>query len=338
MHIPNKCRDTNNYPNNAFLQGGCLCVSTFENLVWLKANRFNRFFAEAKTVSRFAGLKLYFLPSRASKYPPSPECCIFPISMSEISSRNLTKPALELLSQNRSPAGLKNAPKSSLQLLQKRLSALRICWASLSNAGPLKSFASILLRIKSSSLSVSRNFAVFLTRRRSDSDAPKRGKNATIQGSSLKKTNPKVCKPARIQRPNGIFRRIWSIGDSACSRAMWLSYRPSQTASCNLYPPSWGSPLACVLRFASKETMGIHSRTQEASGSFGCVEITSSAVSAGAEDTSDFGQFLASLEEKGDSVLPIKQYSSCLDADQCFMAQPYRMPIYACERICYSRN
>ena len=52
----------------------------------------------------------------------------------------------------------------------------------------------------------------------------------------------------------------------------------------------------------------------------------------------DSGQFLAAPQAESVEVLPAEQYSYDLDADQCFMAESYRMSVYACEGIRNSRN
>jgi len=50
----------------------------------------------------------------------------------------------------------------------------------------------------------------------------------------------------------------------------------------------------------------------------------------------DIGQLLTAPQSKSAEVLSPEQYSSDMDADQCIMAQSYRMSVYTCKGIRYS--
>jgi hypothetical protein len=83
--------------------------------------------------------------------------------------------------------------------------------------------------------------------------------------------------------------------------------------------------------------VGLCSCSQKTSGSVGSVEAVKEKVPEKSTHPFDTGQFLAARETEGGKVLPTEQYSHDLDPDQCFMAQPYRMPVYSREGICDSR-
>jgi len=159
-----------------------------------------------------------------------------------------------------------------------------------------------------------------------------------IQGLSLKKTNPQVCKQTRIQWPDNIFRRVRPSGDTSSTGTNLLPYRPSETFACHLSPPSWCSALAGILRCSSEKAVGLCPFSQKTSGSPGSVEAFKEKVSEKSAHSFDPRQFLAAPQIEGTEVLPTEQYSYDLDTDQCFMAQSYRMPVYSCEGICDSWN
>ena len=158
-----------------------------------------------------------------------------------------------------------------------------------------------------------------------------------IQGLRPKKSNPQICKQAHIQWPDNIFRRIWSSGDTSSTGSSLLPYRSSETFACHLSPPSRCSALAGFLRCASEEAVGLCTQEKTSSGSIECIETSSQQVSERAADSFDTGQFFAAPQVEGIEVLPQEQHSYDLDADQCFMAESYRMSVYTCEGICYSR-
>jgi hypothetical protein len=84
--------------------------------------------------------------------------------------------------------------------------------------------------------------------------------------------------------------------------------------------------------------LGLCSASQTTSGIPWGIEAFKKEVLQRSANSSDFGQLLAAPEGKGVAVLPQKQYSFDLDADQCIMAQSYRMSIYPCQGIRNSWN
>jgi len=157
-----------------------------------------------------------------------------------------------------------------------------------------------------------------------------------IRGLRLKKTNPQVCKQARMQWSDNIFRRVRSSGDTSSTGTKLLPYRPSETFACHLSSPTRRSALVGILRCSSEKAVGLCSSSQTTPGSPGNVEAFKEEVSEKSTHSFDLGQFLAAPQTKGSEVLPTEQYSHDLDTDQCFMAQSYRMPVYSCEGICNS--
>jgi len=159
-----------------------------------------------------------------------------------------------------------------------------------------------------------------------------------IQGLSLKKTNPQVCKQARIQWPHDIIRRIRPVGDSSSAGTNLLPYEPSEKTSCNVYSPAWCSALAGFLRHTQEKAVGLCSASQATSGIPRSIETFKEEVSERPANSSDPGQLLTPPQGKGTALFPEEQYSFDLDTDQCIMAQSYRMPIYPCQGICGSWN
>jgi hypothetical protein len=84
--------------------------------------------------------------------------------------------------------------------------------------------------------------------------------------------------------------------------------------------------------------VGLCSAPQTASGIPGSIETVKEEVSEKSAYSSDLGQLLAAPQRKDTAVLPQEQYPFDLDADQCFMAQSYRMSVYPCQGIRYSWN
>ena len=321
-----------------FLHGGELCVSTYENLKWMKVKRFSKFCDAVPVVLKSAGHKWFWLPNKAIKCRPSQSWFITPNIMFVQLSRSLISGALGHWSPGPVRGVRQNLPKMTRLLLRKQRNAHPIFWAVRSNAGRWKSCVNIWRQKRLFPLSVSRLFAPFCTKERSGSDAPKRGKNAMIRGLSLKKTNPQVCKQARIQWPDNIFRRVRPSGNTPSTGTNLLPYGPSETFACHLSPPSRCSALAGILRCSPEKAVGLCSLPQKTSGSPGSVEAFKEKVSEKPTRSFDTGQFLAAPQTEGAEVLPPEQYSYDMDSDQCFMAQSYRMPVYSCERICDSWN
>lgn len=327
------CRDT-----TKFLHGGKLCVSTYTNLKWMKAKGFSEFCDAVPVVLKSAGHKWCWLPNKAIKRQRSQNWFITLNIMFVQLSRSLISEALGLWSQSLVRADRQSLLKMTGLLSLTSPSALQTFWAARSNAGRWKSCVNIWRQKRLFPRLVLKLFAPFCTKEKSGSDVSKRGKSAMIQGLSLKKTNPQVCKQARIQWPDNIFRRVRPSGDTSSTGTNLLPYRPSETFTCHLSPPSRCSALAGILRCSSEKTVGLCSFSQETSGSPGSVEAFKEKVSEKSAYSFDPGQFLAASQIEGAEVLPTEQYSYDLDTDQCFMAQSYRMPVYSCERICDSWN
>ena len=321
-----------------FIERDFLCVCMPETSAWTKAKEFNGFCVEAPAGSKFVELKWFSPPIRAIKCLLSQNWYITPNIMFVQSSRNLIGTALKHWIRNLGRVARQNLPKMTRPLSPRQPNARQTFWAALSNAGRLKNCVSIWWPKESFPLSVSRLFARFCMKEKSDSGEPRHGRNATIRSSNLKKTDSQICKPTRLQRPDNIFRRVWSFRDSSCAGAGLVSQRPSQTVACNVYPTSRCSSLDGVLRCTSEKTMGIRSSTQKTSGSARYVEAASQTVSNASADTFDSGQFFTAPQAEGFGVLLSEQYSHDLDADQRFMAQSYRMSVYARQGICDSWN
>ena len=321
-----------------FLHGGELCVSTYVNLRWMKVKRFNRYCVTVQAASRPAAPKWSWPRNRAIKCRPLQSWFIILNIMFALLLRNSMKVALRHWNQNLVRVDRQNLLKMTRLSSQTPPSARRTFWAVRSNAGRWKSCVNIWRQKKLFPRSVSKLFALFCTKEKSGSDAPKRGKNAMIRGLSLKKTNPQVCKQARIQWPDNIFRRVWTTGDTSSTGPNLLPYKPSETFACHLSPPSRCSALAGILRCSSEKTVGLFSSSQKTSGSPGSVEAFKEKISEKSTHSFDPGQLLTASQAKSAALLSQKQYPLDLDANQCIMAQSYRMPVYTCEGICYPRN
>jgi len=327
------CRDATN-----FLHGGELCVSTYANLKGMKAKRFSEFCDAVPIVLKSAGHKWYWLPNKAIKPQLSRNWFITLNIMFVQLSRSLISKALRLWNRNPVRVDRQNLLKMTGLLSQIPPSALQTFWAVRSNAGRWKSCVNIWWQKRLFPRSVLKLFAPFCTKEKSGSDAPKRGKSAMIRGLSLKKTNPQVCKQARIQWPDNIFRRVRPSGDTSSTGTSLLPYRPSETFACHLSSPSRCSTLAGILRCSSEKAVGLCPSSQKASRSLGSIEVFEEKVSEKSTHSFDTGQFLAAPQTEGAEVLPTEQYSYDMDTDECFMAQSYRMPVYSCEGIRDSWN
>jgi hypothetical protein len=84
--------------------------------------------------------------------------------------------------------------------------------------------------------------------------------------------------------------------------------------------------------------VGLCPSTQTTSGSIGSIKAFTEKVSKKSAYPSDIGQLFAAPQGKGVAVLSKEQYSFDLDADQCIMAQSYRMSVYPCKGIRNSWN
>ncbi len=321
-----------------FLHGGELCVSTYANLKWMKAKRFSEFCDAVPIVLKSAGHKWCWLPNKVIKHQRSRNWFITLNIMFVQLSRSSISEALGLWSQSLVRADRQSLLKMTRLSSRKLPNVLQTFWAARSNAGRWKSCVNIWWQRRLFPRLVLKLFAPFCTKEKSSSDAPKLGKSAMIQGLSLKKTNPQVCKQAPIQWPDNIFRRVRPSGDTSSTGTNLLPYRPSKTFACHLSPPSRCSALAGILRCPSEKAVGLCSSSQKTSGSPGSTEAFKEKVSEKTTHSFDLGQFLAAPQTEGAEILPTEQYSYDLDTDQCFMAQSHRMPVYSCERICDSWN
>jgi hypothetical protein len=84
--------------------------------------------------------------------------------------------------------------------------------------------------------------------------------------------------------------------------------------------------------------VGLCSASQATSGISGDIETVKKEVFERSTNSLDPGQLFATPQGKGTAVLPEEQYSFDLDADQCIMAQSYRMSVYPCQGIRDSWN
>ncbi|AQQ08671.1 hypothetical protein L21SP3_00460 [Sedimentisphaera cyanobacteriorum] len=315
-----------------------LCVCMPETSGSVKANTFSGFSAAVPAGSKSDGLKWYWPPIRAIKCLPLPIWCIILSTMCERLSKILTTGVFRLWNPSPGRADRMNSPRTTRPLSQKRPSVRRTCWVARLSGGLWRSCESTCLPKRLSRRSASKPFAVFCMRKRSSFDGPKPGKNATIPSSSLKKTDSPVCKPAGRQRPHDLLRRVWSFGNPASAGAGLVRNRPSQTPAGHIYPNPWRAALAGFLRCAQEEAVGLYAAPKAASGVPGSAKAFTEEISAGAANSSDFGQLLAAPQGESSAVLPKEQYSPDLDANQCFMAQSDRMPVYSCQGIRDSRN
>lgn len=320
------------------LHGGELCVSTYANLKWMKVKRFSEFCDAVPILSKSVVLRWSWLRNRAIKCRPLRNWFITLNTMFEPLSRNLMNEGWRCWSRSLVRAGQQNLPKMTRPLSQKLPNARLTFWAVLSNVGLLKNCVSIFLKKRLFALSALKLFVQSCTKGKSNSDALRPGKNATIQGLSLKKTDSQICKQTCLQWPNCSVRRVWPFGDSASTGTKLLSYRPSETSACNIYASSRCSALAGVLRCTSEKALGLCSTPQEASGITGAIEAVEKQVSERSTHPFDPGQLWPAPQTESTAVLSAEQYSYDLDTDQCFMAESYRMSVYSCEGICYSRD
>ena len=315
-----------------------LCVCTQETSALVKDNKFSEYFAAVPVVSRFAVPKLYWLPIKAIKYRLSQSLfTIRNITFGRL-SKILTNMALRPWGQNHDRAGRMNLLKTTRHLLQKQLNALQTCWVALLNVGLWKNLESISSEKKSFLRSALKRFEASCMTKRSSFDGSKHGKNATIRSLSLKKTDSQICKPALIQWPDDLIRRIRPTGDSSSAGTSLLSYGSPEKTSCNVYTPTWCSALAGFLRCAQEKAVGLCSFSQAASGIPRSIKAFKEEVSEKSANPFDPGQLLTPSQGKGIAVLSKEQYSPDLDTDQCFMAESYRMSVYPCQGIRDSWN
>lgn len=327
-----------NNRNVSLIERDFLCVCTPETSASVKANKFSGSFAAVPVVSKCVAPKWCLPPIRAIKCLRLQSLFITPNTMFEPLSKNSMNAALKRWSPSPAPAGRRNSLKMTRLSLQKRLNALRTFWIVLLNAGLWRNCETILSRRRSLLRSVLKRFAPFCMRKKSSFGESKHGKSATIRSFGLKKTNPPVHKSTCLQWPHGLIRRIRSVGDSSSTGTNLLPYGQSEKTSCNVYSPARRTALAGFLRCTREKAMGLYAAPQATSGIRRSVETFKEEVSGISANSPDSGQFLAAPQSQGLAVLPREQYSFDLDADQCIMAQSYRMSIYACERICNSRN
>jgi len=327
------CRDT-----TKFLHGGNLCVSTYANLKWMKAKGFSEFCDAVPIVLKSGGHKWCWPLNRAVKCRQSPSWFITRNTTFGRLLRNLMSTALRHWNQSRVLAGQQNLQKMTRPLSPKLLNVLLIFWIVHLSVGLWKNFENILSRKRLFARSALKHFEQFFMRKKSGSDASKAGKNATIRSLNLKKTNPQVCKQTRLQWPDNIFRRVRSSGDTSSTWTNLLPYKPPGTFACHLSPPSWCSALAGILRCSSEKAVGLCPSSQKTSGSLRSIKVFKEKVSEKSACSSVIRQLLAAPQGEGIAVLSKEQYSLDMDADECFMAQSYRMPVYLRERICDSWN
>ena len=327
------CRDT-----TKFSHGGELCVSMYMNSRLMKAKKFSGYCVAVQAASKSAGLKWSWPRNRAIKCRQSQNWSTIPNIMFALSLKNLMNADLKHWNQSLVRVDRRNSPKMIRLSSRRRPNARRTFWAVRSNAGRWKNCVNIWWQKRLLARSASKLFALFCMRKKSGSDVQKPGKNAMIRGLRPKKTNPQICKQARIQWSDDIFRRVWPSGDTSSAGPSLLPHKPSDTFACHLSSASRCSALAGILRCASEEAVGLCTQEKASPGSIECFETASQLLSGRSADSFDTGQFFTASQVEGIAVLPEAQHSYDLDADQCFMAESYRMSVYTCEGICYSRN
>jgi hypothetical protein len=315
-----------------------LCVCTPETSASAKANKFSGSFAAVPVVSKCVTPKWCLPPTRAIKCLRLQSLFITPNTMFEPLSKNSMNAALKRWSPNPAPAGQRTSLKTTRRSLQKRLNALRTFWIVLLNAGLWRNCETILSRRRSLLRSALKRFAPFCMRKKSSFDESKHGKNATVRNFGLKKTNPPICKPTCSKWSDDLIRRIRPIRDSFSTGTNLLPYGPSEKTSCNVYSPPRRTALAGFLRCTPEKAVGLYVAPQTTSGISRSIEIFKEEVSGRSANSPDSGQFLTAPQSQGLAVLPREQYSFDLDANQCIMAQSYRMSIYPCQGIRDSWN
>ena len=327
------CRDT-----TKFIYGGELCVSTYATSKWMKVKEFSESYDVAQTASKSAAPKWCWLLSKVIKYRSLRNWFITLNIMFELLSRNLMNEEWQRWNQSRVRVVRQSLLRMTKPLSQKLQNAHQTFWAVLLSDGLWKNFGSIWWQKILYFRYVLKHFVRFCTKGKLNSGEPKHGKNATTQDLNPKKTDSKVRKSASLQRANGCFRRVWSIGDSSSAGSGLVSQRSSKTSSCNIYSSSRCSALAGFLRCTSENTVGLCSQEKASSGNIECFEAASQQVSGKATDSFNSGQFLSASQTKGVEVLSTEQYSHDMDADQRIMAESYRVPVYSCKGICHSWN
>lgn len=315
-----------------------LCVCTPETFVSARASKFSGFSAAVPVELRSAVPKWCWPPIRDIKYLRLPNWFTILNIMFGRLSKTLMNGVLKLWNPNHDRVDRMNSPKTTRHLSLKQLNARRIFWGAHLSDGRWRNFANTLLPRRLSLRSVSKHFGVFCMRKRSNFDVRKHGKSVTIRSFSLKKTNSPVCKPARSQWPHDFIRRVWSSGNPASTGTGLVRNEPPETVAGNLYPNSRGAALAGFLRCAREKAVRLHAASKTAPRVPRSVKAFTKEISQTAANPSNPGQLLPTPQGESAAVLPQKQYSFDLDANQCIMAQSYRMSVYPCQGICDSWN
>ena len=315
-----------------------LCVCMPETSVSVKANTFSGFSAAVPVGSRSAGPKWCWPPIRDTKYLRLPNWFTILNIMFGRLSKTLMNGASKLWNPSHDRVDRMNSPRTTRHLSLKQRNARRIFWGAHLSDGRWRNFANILLPRRLFLRSVSKHFGVFCMRKRSSFDVRKHGKSVTTRSFNLKKTDPTVCKPARSQWSHDFIRRVWSSGNPASTGAGLVRNRPPETVAGHLYPNPRRATLAGLLRCSREKAVGLHAASKTASGVSGSLEVVKEEVSQRAANSSDLGQLLATPQGESTAVLPHKQYSFDLDANQRIMAQSYRVSIHPCQGIRHSWN
>src|SRR4030042_6929863 len=261
MSIPMLRKDT-----AKFLQGGKLCVFTYVNLEWPKGKKFSKFCDAVPTGLKSGGRKWCLRPNRVIRCQPLQNLSTTLNIMFGLLSKNLTRTVLRLWNRSLVRAVRPNLPRMTRLLSRKRRNVRQTFWIAPSNAGLWKNCESIFSRKKSFLRLALKHFAGCCMKTRSGSGEPRPGRNATTRSSSLKKTDTQICKPACTKWPDGVIRRIRSVGSSASARTGLVSYRPSQKTAGHLHSSARRSALAGVLRCPSEKDLGLCPTPQKASG------------------------------------------------------------------------
>ena len=301
----------------------------------MKADTCSRSFGEAKTASKSAEHKLSFLRHRVSKCRKLLNDFTFRSSTFAASLGSSTKKALPPSNRSTELEDQKNSARSKRVLLSRRPYVRLIFWADPLDDGLWPSCVNISSGKRLSYLSVWKHFGRFCEAVKSGCDAQKRGRNATIRTFGLKKTDSQICKESCGRQPDSCFRRVRAAGGSSSGRPVLVSQTGSPAS--DVHKTLRRSALAGVLRCSRRPALGIYPQPKTTPGNAWSFETSSQKVSCLAANPSDIGQLFAASQGCCEAVLPEEQCAFDLDADECVMAQPNRMSVYAGERICFSQ-
>ena len=158
-----------------------------------------------------------------------------------------------------------------------------------------------------------------------------------IRSWLLKKTDSTIRESICRQRPDRFFRRVRPFGDSTATRQQLVSDASSDTASGHLHAQARCSSLAGILRCPRGQAVGLRPPTKTLTRGLGCAETHAPEVSRRATHPFDLGQLLTAWYSRGQTLVPSQQCSFDLDANQCLVAQPNRMPVHPRQGVRHSQ-